>query len=92
MPVERVGSSRGGQGKAVPVEETAVQLRLAIATAEKAQPSPFPKAKMLKMVAELFEQLQLQPDDGLLVRRIDPNGAVESSRLMAETGPSFSDL
>jgi group II intron reverse transcriptase/maturase len=34
MPVERVGSSSGGQGKAVPVEETAVQLSLAIATAE----------------------------------------------------------
>jgi hypothetical protein len=34
MPVERVGSSPGGQGKAIPVEETAVQLRLPIATAE----------------------------------------------------------
>ena len=34
MPVERVGSSSGGQGKAVPVEETVVQLCLAIATAE----------------------------------------------------------
>ena len=34
MPVERVGSSPGGQGKAVPVEETAVQLSLPIATAE----------------------------------------------------------
>jgi len=34
MPVERVGSSPGGQGKAVPVEETAVQLCLPIATAE----------------------------------------------------------
>jgi RNA-directed DNA polymerase len=34
MPVERAGSSPGGQGKAVPVEETAVQLSLAIATAE----------------------------------------------------------
>jgi RNA-directed DNA polymerase len=34
MPVERVGSSPGGQGKAVSVEETAVQLRLPIATAE----------------------------------------------------------
>jgi RNA-directed DNA polymerase len=34
MPVERAGSSPGGQGKAVPVEETAVQLRLPIATAE----------------------------------------------------------
>ena len=34
MPVERVGSSTGGQGKAVPVEETAVQLGLPIATAE----------------------------------------------------------
>ena len=34
MPVERAGSSSGGQGKAVPVEETAVQLRLPVATAE----------------------------------------------------------
>ena len=34
MPAERAGSSPGGQGKAVPVEETAVQLRLPIATAE----------------------------------------------------------
>jgi hypothetical protein len=34
MPAERAGSSSGGQGKAVPVEETAVQLRLPIATAE----------------------------------------------------------
>jgi group II intron reverse transcriptase/maturase len=34
MPVERVGSSPGGQGKAIPVEETAVQLSLPIATAE----------------------------------------------------------
>src|SRR5436190_24119042 len=34
MPVERVGSSPGGQGKAVPVEETAVQLGLPVATAE----------------------------------------------------------
>ena len=34
MPAERVGSSTGGQGKAVPVEETAVQLSLPIATAE----------------------------------------------------------
>ena len=34
MPVERAGSSSGGQGKAVPVEETAVQLSLAIAAAE----------------------------------------------------------
>ena len=34
MPVERAGSSTGGQGKAVPVEETAVQLGLPIATAE----------------------------------------------------------
>src|SRR5450631_2368717 len=34
MPVERTGSSTGGQGKAVPVEETAVQLSLLIATAE----------------------------------------------------------
>ena len=34
MPAERVGSSPGEQGKAVPVEETAVQLGLPIATAE----------------------------------------------------------
>jgi RNA-directed DNA polymerase len=34
MPVERAGSSSGGQGKAVPVEETAVQLSLPIVTAE----------------------------------------------------------
>ena len=34
MPVERAGSSPGGQGKAVPVEEAAVQLCLPIATAE----------------------------------------------------------
>jgi hypothetical protein len=34
MPVERAGSSPGGQGKAVPVEETAVQLCLPIVTAE----------------------------------------------------------
>jgi len=34
MPVERAGSSTGGQGKAVPVEEMAVQLCLPIATAE----------------------------------------------------------
>jgi RNA-directed DNA polymerase len=34
MPAERAGSSPGGQGKAAPVEETAVQLRLPIATAE----------------------------------------------------------
>jgi hypothetical protein len=34
MPAERAGSSPGGQGKAVPVEETAGQLSLPIATAE----------------------------------------------------------
>ena len=34
MPAKPVGSSPGGQGKAVPVEETAVQLCLPIATAE----------------------------------------------------------
>jgi retron-type reverse transcriptase len=34
MPVERAGSSLGGQGKAVPVEGTALQLQLPIATAE----------------------------------------------------------
>ena len=37
MAVERVGSSPGGQGKAVPVEETAVQLSLPVATAENPQ-------------------------------------------------------
>jgi RNA-directed DNA polymerase len=37
MPAERAGSSLGGQGKAIPVEETAVQLRLPIATAENPQ-------------------------------------------------------
>jgi group II intron reverse transcriptase/maturase len=34
MPVEHVGSSSGGQGKAVPVEETTLQLSLLVATAE----------------------------------------------------------
>jgi len=34
MPAERAGSSPGGQGKAVPVEETALQLCLPIAPAE----------------------------------------------------------
>jgi hypothetical protein len=34
MPAERAGSSPGGQGKAIPVEETAVQLSLPIAAAE----------------------------------------------------------
>ena len=34
MPAERAGSSSGGQGKAAPVEETAVQLCLPIAIAE----------------------------------------------------------
>ena len=34
MPVERAGSSAGRQGKAIPVEQTAGQLRLPIATAE----------------------------------------------------------
>ena len=37
MPAERVGSSPGGQGKAIPVEEMAVQLSLPIATAENPQ-------------------------------------------------------
>ncbi len=37
MSAERVGSSTRGQGKAVPVEETAVQLSLPIATAENPQ-------------------------------------------------------
>src|SRR5436305_1356729 len=34
MAAERAGSGLGGQGKAIPVEETAVQLSLPIATAE----------------------------------------------------------
>ena len=34
MPAERAGSSPGAQGKAIPVEQTAGQLRLPIATAE----------------------------------------------------------
>ncbi|HSS48325.1 MAG TPA: group II intron reverse transcriptase/maturase [Thermoanaerobaculia bacterium] len=34
MPVEPAGSSPGGQGKAVPVDQTMVQLELPIATAE----------------------------------------------------------
>ena len=37
MPAERAGSSPGQQGKAVPVEETAMQLCLPIATAETPQ-------------------------------------------------------
>jgi len=37
MPAERAGSSTGGQGKAVPVDETALQLQLPIATAENPQ-------------------------------------------------------
>jgi hypothetical protein len=37
MLAERAGSTPGGQGKAIPVEETAVQLRLPIATAENPQ-------------------------------------------------------
>src|SRR5215207_10923895 len=39
MPVQPAGSSLGGQGKAVPVEEAASQLRLPIATAEVPQGS-----------------------------------------------------
>ena len=34
IPVELVGSSPGGQGKAIPVDQTAVQLELPIATAD----------------------------------------------------------
>ena len=34
MPAERASSSGGGQGKAIPVEETVLQLQLPIATAE----------------------------------------------------------
>ncbi len=34
MPAERAGSSSGGQGKAIPVDQTAWQLRLPIVTAD----------------------------------------------------------
>jgi hypothetical protein len=34
MPAERAGSSPGGQGKAIPVDQTAWQLCLPTATAE----------------------------------------------------------
>lgn len=34
MPAQPAGSSTGGQGKAIPVDEAASQLRLPIATAE----------------------------------------------------------
>ena len=34
MPAERAGSSPGGHGKAIPVDQTAWQLCLPIATAE----------------------------------------------------------
>jgi RNA-directed DNA polymerase len=37
MPAERVGSSPGAQGKAIPVDQTAWQLRLPIATADDPQ-------------------------------------------------------
>ena len=37
MAAERAGSGPGGQGKAIPVEETAVQLSLPVATAEDPQ-------------------------------------------------------
>ncbi len=37
MPAERAGSSPGRQGKAIPVDQTAGQLRLPIATAENPQ-------------------------------------------------------
>jgi hypothetical protein len=40
MPAERAGPSPGGQGKAIPVEETAVQLSLPIATAENPKGPP----------------------------------------------------
>lgn len=39
MPAERAGSSPGGQGKAIPVDQTAWQLCLPIATAEDPQGS-----------------------------------------------------
>ena len=45
MPAERVGSSTGGQGKAIPVEETAGQLSLPIATAENPQGATRRKAR-----------------------------------------------
>ena len=34
IPVELVGSDPGGQGKAIPVDQTVVQLELPIATAD----------------------------------------------------------
>jgi RNA-directed DNA polymerase len=40
MPAEPGGSSTGGQGKAVPVEEMAVQLQLPVATAETREGPP----------------------------------------------------
>jgi RNA-directed DNA polymerase len=43
MSAERAGSSPGAQGKAVPVEETAVQLVLPIATAENPKEAARPK-------------------------------------------------
>jgi len=45
MAAERAGSSPGGQGKAVPVEQTAVQLSLPVATAENPQGATRRKAR-----------------------------------------------
>ena len=68
MPVQRVGSSAGGQAKAVPVEQAVSQLRLPIATAEVSQGSPramrVPKAVVTErtcvpatMMEEVVERL-----------------------------------
>ena len=43
MPAERAGSSPGAQGKAIPVDQTAGQLRLPIATAENPEKGPLAK-------------------------------------------------
>jgi RNA-directed DNA polymerase len=47
MPVQPVGSSAGGQGKAVPVEEAVSQLRLPIATAEAPRGAPRRRSPVL---------------------------------------------
>jgi len=52
MPAERAGSSAGGQGKAIPVEQTAGQLRLPIATAENPKGAVRPAASDRSGVGE----------------------------------------
>jgi RNA-directed DNA polymerase len=47
MPAQPAGSSTGGQGKAVPVEEAAWQLQLPIATAEAPQGAPRRRSPVL---------------------------------------------